>query len=850
MRKSRRPRRRLWRWAFLIVVAMGTITSAMAVGLFIGVIRELPPIEELEHYDPPQVSKVFDRSGGVPIGEFRNKDERRQVIPIDEIPQHLQDAFIAVEDERFYSHFGVDIIGIARAFLTNLKQRRITEGASTITMQLTRNILEKVGRDKTLERKIKEAILAVQIERRYSKSQILEFYLNHISFSGTAFGVSAASNAYFSKPVGALTLAESATIAAIPNAVTAYNPLLHPENALRRRNIILSRMQRQAMITEEERDAAQAEPLVCRPGTQQTWRHPYFVDALRKHLMQTAGVPESLLENGGLRITATVDPSIQEACEAALHDGLVKAEEQWQEAKPGRQVEERNDWNGVLRPGDVMLMRITKVSGEEVEVQLNQYRGTVKLPEVPPFYNPEAALKTGKWLDVRVTTVEGNGRIEGTIAHRSPVQGAAVVLDVRTGEVLGLAGGYDWFNGHWAGQWNRAIQGGRQPGSCFKPFFYGAALERNIPPNSIIVDEPVEYENIPKPYRPINYEKDFSGPMTLINALAHSRNVVTIRLFEAIGPTKALDIVRRFDFTHPLPQWSLPRELAIPLGTTDVSPLELAAGYQAIANMGIGIKPQFVRDIQDSRGRVPFRVQREEHAILEPVPAYQLQYMLRRVVLEGTGQRPVGDKFASPPNPPVYGKTGTTNDCRDAWFCGFTPDLVIVVQVGFDQPHPMGRHMTGGNVAGPIWADAFKRILGTRGNWRMTFEAPAGIRLANICMSTGKLASDFCTEHGHHAYLNVPYKTDEVPAERCDGGMRALIKPVGERYRYLAARTSGFAHAAPGEISGPEADWTPTEGSDAVAATASDASQPGSLFESGINYGARDDHNYYGSGRN
>ncbi len=793
--RPRRRRTRVWWIAFLGIVSVVTICAAVGVGAFLGILGELPAIEELEYYDPPQVSQLYDRTGSMAIGEFRNKDLRRQVVPLDEIPLDLRNAFIAIEDSRFLEHFGVDIIGVVRAMRTNLRAGAIVEGASTLTMQLTRNILPDVGTEKTLERKIKEAILAFQIERRYSKAQILEFYLNHIALGPTDFGVSAAANAYFLKSLDQLTLAECATIAGIPKATTVYNPRFNPKRSQARRDIILRRMHMLGMISDERLEQALAEPLVTNPGQSSLSRYPYFVAQVRTDLLGHHGLSSDLLINGGLRITTTIDPAIQEACDKAMREGLVRAEKQWQAAKPRRQTQEREKWNGQLRAGEIRLMRIEKLTSDTVSVRLNQWNTSFKLPAELPYYDPSVVLKQGALLDVFVEEVTdaGAGEFRGRLGDTIPIQGSIVVLNAHTAEVLALVGGANFYNERWHGHFNRATMGGRQVGSCIKPLFFAAAFERGFGPDQVIVDEAVEYGVPGGYYRPINYEKRFFGPQTLIEAMEHSRNVVTLRLYESLGMNQMLDVVRRFDFTERQPQWELRRELSQPLGTIDVSPLELAAAYQAIANLGVAIRPQLVRAIADAQGNQVLRPKREEQAILDPIAAYQTQYILRQVVLGGTGQREIGSRFKSPPYPPVVGKTGTTNLCVDGWFAGFTPDLVIVVQVGFDNPRPMGPEMTGGRLAGPIWAEAFDGILKTRPNWSMSFETPPGIRVANICARHGNRAGS-C---GSPVYYNVPFKAGQEPTKPCDGRVRTpLVRPVTGQWSYLGGQRSGIARAS------------------------------------------------------
>lgn len=814
-KKIRKRRRRMawWRWAFLIVAAFVTVTSAVCIGVFIGILRELPSPETLENYDPQQISHVFDRTGAVPIGEFRGEDEhgntvRRQIVKYEEIPPMLRDAVISIEDSRFFEHFGVDKIGIARAIRANVQGGGVRQGASTITMQLARQpgIIPVVGREKSLWRKIKEVVFALEIERRYSKQQILGFYLNHIEFGSTAFGVSAAANTFFSKPLDQLTLAECATLAAMINGPGKYSPVEHPDNAVRRRNIVLKSMRDLGKITEEQYEAACSEPLKVNLNLQAIGKYPYFFSAVASELKFNNPWPNLTaadLEQKGLRITTTLDPSIQEICEHELRDKLVDVERMWVEKKAARHYEEIKEWNGKLKPGDVKLMRITRITTPTVSVELNQYHGTFKLPDNLPYYNAALSLRRDHWIDVLVEDVdEASGRIQCKLGDTIPVQGSIVVLDARNGEVLALVGGANFANNRWNGKWNRAIQGGRQAGSCFKPFVYAAALERGFTPADMIVDEPVEYDSgsphVP-PYRPVNYEHDFEGPMTLVKALEHSRNVVAIRLFEAVGPQRAIDVMRRFDYTDQRGRWPLRREMSLPLGTINATPYQMAAAYQVFANLGVGIRPQLVTSIQNNKGETLPRPKREETTVVDPVAAYQVQYMMRQVVISGTGATQIGSKFKSPPAPPICGKTGTTNDSVDAWFVGFTPDLVIAVQVGFDSPRPMGPGMNGGPVAGPIWASVLKKILKTRPDnaWRTTFQTPPGIMLANVCAATGKRAGPSCGDAEHHVYYNCPFRAGQEPSDVCDGSYAArtpIIQPVSSEYAGYNCRIHGTAH--------------------------------------------------------
>lgn len=791
--RRRRHRHGLWWYAFVLAVVLMTLGAAATVGVFIGYMRSLPPIESLENYDPPEATRVYDRHGAMVIGEF--KKERRFVTPLREIPEPLRNAFIAVEDERFFIHYGVDVKGVLRAIWVNLKARALRQGASTITQQMTRNVLkDEVGHARTIERKIKEAILAIQIERRYSKDQILEFYLNQIEFSHNAFGVRAAANVYFSKELDQLTISDCAILAGIPKSPPRYNPISNLGNAKARRNLILGMMRNQGRITQAEYEVAVAEEPEVNPGARNTSRYPYFLDALERELRDHYDIDEDYLKRGGLRINATIDPEIQEACLAALRKGLVEVERQWQETKLSRRYAQIKDWGARFRPRQIRLMKITELTTDTIELAAERYHASIERPEWLPFYEPEACVKPGNYLDIYIESIDDDGRVHGRIGHERPVQGSIVVLDVQTGDVLALVGGTNFYDKH-LGWFNRAIQGGRQVGSCFKPFVFATAFSeeygKTVGPNQIINDVPIRYG---KDYEPINYEKEYFGATTLVEALEHSRNVATIRLFDYLRPSRALDFIRRFDFTEDGSQWSMPVEISTCLGTFDCSPLQMAAAYQAFANLGVGIRPRYFSTItrSDADNRIAIPTKRYEEQIIDPIAAYQAQYLLRQVVLDGTARSRIGRRFSGGNHPKICGKTGTTNDCRDAWFCGFTPDLVIVCQVGFDTPRPMGPRMTGGRLAGPIWADALEAILATRDDWRLNFEAPPGLELARICAETGKRHSEYCRRHGHKSYLNVPFRRGQAPWQPCDGiGLPAVKGPLGEPIAFGAPDAAG-----------------------------------------------------------
>jgi len=780
-----RRRSRAWRYGFILAVLLMTLCAAGAVGVIIDYIKGLPPVEQLENFTPPEVTRVYDRNGAQIIGEFHKQDERggierRLVVPIRQIPKRLQHAVIAIEDRRFTKHFGVDPIGTLRAAYRTYVLKQHMEGGSTLTQQLARRVIPEVGHERTIRRKIREWIHTFRIEMHYSKDQILEFYLNQMDFGKGAFGVWAAADRYFGKDLNQLTVGECAMIAGILKGPTDYNPIGNYDRALARRDVVLLQMRKESFIKEPEYQAALKEPLIVRGRNRNAGGlYPYFLSGLGLDLKNYYNLGAAQLSKSGLRITSTIDPQIQDICTKALREGLAKYETaMWLPKIEARHAKEMEKWDGKLKPGDNKLFQIVKIDDDGVKVELERYHATIALPQQLPYYNPEKCFKKGGWLDVRVEAVEGS-EVKGRFAFNKPIQGSLVVLDARTGEVLAMVGGTQ-------GDFNYAMMGGRQVGSTFKPFFYAAAFERGHTPNEILLDEPIEFPGNP-PYRPKNYGHEGTiGPITMMQAIEESRNVATIRMVDGLGLNKMLEIVKRFDFTYNQSRWRLdPRKVGISvcLGTIDCTAFEMAAAYQVFANQGVAVRPRFFRSILDAEGHMLFPKPEREEQIINPVAAYQILYCLRQVVVQpdATAYFTIGKAFNSKSTPMICGKTGTTDKAMDAWFCGLTPDLVIVCQVGCDPPISMGPGNTGGQVAGPIWIDAYSQILKLPGrNWKKSFDAPEGIELANICAVTGKRESALCGSSDHKIYQNVPFAVGKAPREMCDGSHLApMIPPAG-----------------------------------------------------------------------
>lgn len=771
---KRYPLLRNFFYVFVALVLLLVFVSGIAVGALLGYLDSLPPLEPLQNYNPPEVSRVFDRTGNTQLAELFNA-ERREYVPITEIPEHLKQALIAIEDERFYYHFGVDVRGVIRALMTNLTGGKV-QGASTLTMQVARNIVLQ-DRRRVYSRKLKEILTALQIERYFSKDQILEFYLNHMFFGERSNGVQAAARTYFNKSVKDLTVPEAATIAGLLKAPSMFSPMRYPERAKGRRNLVLMNMRRLGFIkSDEELQRYLETPLELNPAQRVKETAPYFVDYVRYWMTREKSSADSIeLSQKGYTIIGTVDLGFQKICEEELSKGLREVEKEIERQKPAR-FEQEASALGRVKKGQARLARIREVRQESIIVTLQGFTGEVPLPKTLPYFDPAAVVKPGNLIDIYIQDVRGN-KMEAYLYDKSHVQGAAVLLDVHTGEVLALVGGDDFFDNANSGQWNRAYAGGRQPGSCWKPLLYASAVDLNdasgkprFTPAYVLQDEPLTF---PDGYAPKNYEGRFYGPTCLQEALVKSRNVPTIKLFLEIGPRNAVPLYHRFNMVNRPSNWDLDPVPSMPLGTPNVTPLELASAYAVIANAGEGIQPHPIRRRFSAKDPTDSAIERPERVrVLSPQAAYITTRMMMDVVRLGTAKTTVG-KWAEEQRakgrqiPEIAGKTGTTNNCFVAWFVGFTPDVVLAVYVGYDQHRSMGPKMVGGKTVGPIWAAMMDRILQSRTDWKMQFDVPPGITFADICSKSGKRPTEACYASGDTVFQHTAFKAGSEPTGSC-----------------------------------------------------------------------------------
>ena len=756
---------RLVRWAAALGLLAALAAAGAAVAIYWHLAEDLPKIDTLADYRPPVVSVVY-ADDNRKIAEFCS--ERRIVTPLDQIPQTLRQAFIAAEDARFYQHRGIDWVSIARAFFANLEAGTIVQGGSTITQQVTKSFL--LTPERSYVRKLKEAILAHRIERTFSKDEILFLYLNQIYLGHGAYGVAAAAENYFGKTLGELNLAESAVLAGLPQAPSRYSPFRHPERARQRQRYTLQRMVKEGFITDAQAEAAMATALEIQPRRNWFFEHtPIYTEHVRRYVVERYG-SERLL-NDGLRIYTAVNIEMQQMARDAVERGL-------------RDLDKRQGYRGPVDHLDpkaaaiwiadhakrtpppavdaIVQAVVTAVddAAGRVKVDLGVHRGTIALAQMSwarPFNTatsagsvrlnkPSQVLQAGDLILVRIERIDKDDQPWVLALEQEPkAESALLCLEVQTGLVKAMIGGRDFS----ASQFNRAIQARRQPGSAFKPIIYAAAIDKGYTPATVLIDAPVVYRDLEQgqTWKPKNYGRKFYGPTSLRQALAHSRNVVTVKILSQIGIDYTIDYARKLGIESPLAQ-----DLSIALGSSGVSLLEIVKAYDVFANQGERVEPVFVTRIVDRDGHVLEEARHERTRVIESSTAYLMTSLLESVVQEGTGVR------VKALGRPVAGKTGTTDDLYDAWFVGYTPRYVTGVWVGFDEESSLGVGETGSRAASPIWLDFMQAMLADKPV--EVFAVPEGVVFAQIDAQTGLLP---IPESQHVIY--ECFKEGTVPTE-------------------------------------------------------------------------------------
>jgi penicillin-binding protein 1A len=695
--KPTRPFIHILKIGFILLFAL----AGIGMGVLYAYLQELPDIKD--YVKPSQATHIYDINGDL-ISQLWL--EQRTMVPLDKMPLYLQEAVVAIEDERFYQHMGVDPIGIARAMVKNIIYGGVREGASTITQQLARNLF--LTPEKTLGRKIREALLSFQIERNYTKKQILEMYLNQIYFGDGAYGAESAARTYFGKHLEELTLPECATLAGVPRRPERYDPYKNPIASEARRNLVLSNMASQNYITLQEATEAKNTPIDLKRSEVQN--APYFVEFVRQQLETRYGV--NAVYKGGLSVYTTLDMKLQTEAQKALAKGLENAE---------------------------VLSRKNRQS------------------------------------NIPVTQT---------------IQGALLSLDPHTGAIRAMIGGADYKKS----MFNRAIQARRQPGSSFKPIIYAAAIDNGYTMADVFMDSPVVYPDPSsgKPWRPVNFSSKFRGPTTLHTALMYSINVVTIKLLEKLGIQPVVAMARKLGITTPIKP-----NLSLGLGTSEVTLEEMVKAFSVFANQGVRTEPFGILTVKDADGRVLENNTPKGEEVLDPNTAYIMVNTMKDVIDHGTGRiiRRLGFTY------PAAGKTGTTNENVDAWFIGFTPDLICGVWVGYDERESLGRKQTGGETAAPIWADFMKTAMA--GKSPKDFSPPTGSETEfvkkRICLDSGLLACPHCPRPQDEVF-----KKETAPTKICSLHCGANSTLPG-----LEETSGGATNTSPGDILEMEAQQQP-----------------------------------------
>ncbi len=738
--------------------------------------EDLPDSQVLAEYAPPVTTRVYAGDGTL-VAEFAR--ERRLFAPIAAVPDHLKYAFVSAEDKNFYEHGGLDVRGIIRAQVSNigniLRGRRL-EGGSTITQQVAKNIL--LSSEQKIERKLREMLVTLRIEKAFTKDHILELYLNEIYLGNRSYGVAAASLNYFNKALEDLTIAEAAYLAAIPKGPSNYHPVLNHDRAVQRRNWVINRMLEDSRITREQAAAAIAAPLeaqIAPPLGARDWASEYFAEEVRRQITELYG--DEALYDGGLAVRTTLDPNLQKAAGVAMRKWLVEYDQRHGWRGPLTKIEVGESWQTGLTDAIKTLTEARVIADDlapwrpALVLEASSGAAKIGLPDgtegvIPlermawarvhvdvntlgdPLDSTAKALARGDVVYVDLARSEDGAIVDGVFALRQipAVNGAFIAIDPHTGRVLAMVGGFSFQ----LSEFNRALQALRQPGSSFKPIVYAAALDNGYTPSSIVLYAPFVAPGVDTRWKPGNYvEGRFYGESTLRLGIEQSRNTMTARLAQDLGIGRIVEYAQRFHVSD-----NLPRELAISLGAAETTVMRITAAYAIFVNGGKRVEPVIIDRVQDRNGKTIYKrdgrdcpdcnvlewTEQSEpqladarEQVIDPRTAYQIVSMLEGAVVRGTGSvvHKVVDK-------PVAGKTGTTNEYRDAWFVGFAPDLAAGVFVGFDMPQTLGQGEAGGVVAAPIFGEFMADAL--RNRPAIPFRIPSGIRLVRVNAKTGRPA--------------------------------------------------------------------------------------------------------------
>jgi penicillin-binding protein 1A len=767
-----------------IILLFLVVMSGIVAGGYLALLKGAPHIEDIRGYKPFQGTRVYADDDTF-IGEF--KIEKGEYVSISKMPEHLIKAIVAVEDSKFWLHKGLDYVAIVRAVSKDILAGRIKQGASTITQQLAKVVF--LTPEKTVSRKLKEAVLAFRLEKNMTKEEILELYLNKVYFGHGAYGIGMASKSYFGKPVNQVTLAEAALLCGLVKAPNRYSPYINLEKAKKRQKVVLSRMREEGYISVQQMDKAFEEPLYLSSVRYEKETPNYFLEYIREYLEDEYG--EEMIYKGGLNVYTTIDLDVQAAAVQALRDGLRKLDKRqgFRGSVEHRDIDAEAELKEDPLPGKVLVKRGDLMTGTVLRVHAGY--AMVKARGVVGKIIPEDAqwakkvidengnvvkeykklklvniLKPGDIVHVRVKNVGGDD-LFFSLEQEPLVQGAVVAVEPDTGYIRAIVGGYDFTRS----EFNRAIFARRQAGSAFKPFIFAAAMEHGFTPASIIIDEPLLYPDEEfGDWVPENYDEKFHGATRLREALAYSRNIVTVKLLEEIGVRNAIRFARSVGINGPFPY-----NLTLALGSLSVSPLEITSAFSVFANEGMRMEPIGVKYIIDSDGNMISHNEPRGRQVISRHTAFLATSMLEEVVNSGTGWRARALKR------PVAGKTGTTNEYRDAWFLGYTGELAVGVWVGFDNNRTLGEEETGSKAAAPIWVSFMKDVYSVAYQFReeSPFRIPEGIVTAVVDPLTGLLATNVTEK------MVEFFKEGSVPTEYSAEGFREMLRLQKQELRRI-----------------------------------------------------------------
>ncbi len=692
------------------------VLAAAAIGASIGLLLvysiDLPEVNDLTHFRPSSITELYDDQGKV-IGSFAL--QRRVISSYNDFPKVLREAVISVEDKDFEKHWGVNLWRVIGAAYRDVASGGRVQGASTLTMQLARNLF--LTPDRTYRRKIQEIMLAIQIERRFTKPQIFTMYSNQIFLGHGVYGFEAGAEYYFSKHAKDLTLEEAALLAGLPKAPNGYSPINNLEKSLKRRNLVINGMVEDGLVTAEQATRAKETPVRLHIQTDPNSLAPYFVEEVRRYLERKYGSDQ--VHQGGLRVYTSLNTELQTAANHAVLDGLSAYERRhgWKghlqnvtlaqadagsstPAASGNSLESYRDpdWDQPIVPGAYIHALVTFVGPTSATLKLGSY--TTNLAPADMAWtakkSPQDILSVGDIAYVKVASLSPEGKLHVTLAQDSGAQGALLAIDNSTGDIKAMVGGRDFGDS----KFNRSTQAFRQVGSSFKPYVYTAAIDQGATPDDVVLDAPVTFMTASGPYAPHNYDGKFEGNITYRRALAHSRNIPALRVEQRVGVNTVIEYARKFGVTSPLPP-----VLPLALGAADMTLMEQVSSYSVFPNDGVRITPRYIRKVTDFEGRVLEENYPDVRDVIPARTARIMTAMLHEVVLHGTAAS------AAKLGPALAGKTGTTNDFTDAWFIGFSPSITCGTWIGFDEKKSLGKKETGAQAALPMWMDFMKVAL-------------------------------------------------------------------------------------------------------------------------------------------